>query len=291
MTASLDRRTALGALAALLSTAGIARASDPLAAILNPPDGPPMASLGLIARRGDGSVALRLAAGEAFGPSGPRPFDLDSPFRVASVSKMIAASAFVPLALRTGLDLDADASDLVGFRLRHPAYASAPITVRMLLSHTSGLRNGPSYPLPLGHRLSEAFTLGERHYDGGAWFGPPEHRPGDWFAYADVNFALVAQILERRTGERFDRHMTRVLFEPLKLDIGYNWSGVSAAKRARAVAAVRRIDGRWAMQVDGTVPPAPQMTLTRASDAPEMTSRPIIPATTASCFRRKAGCA
>jgi CubicO group peptidase (beta-lactamase class C family) len=260
-----DRRTVTAALAALL-TGGAEPRSAPLAAILHPPGGPPMASAGLISRRGDGSVALKLAGGDAFGPAGQRPFGLDMPFRVASISKMIAASVFVPLALRRGFDLDADVSGSLGFRLRHPAWPDTPITARMLLTHTSGLRNGPSYPVPLGRRLSEAFSADGRHYDGGGWFGPPEHRPGEWFAYADVNFALVAQILEQLTAERFDRHMRRALFQPLGLDIGYNWSGVSPAKRARAAAGVRQVDGAWTPQVDATVPPYPQPTLTVAPE-------------------------
>ena len=190
-----------------------------------------MASAGLIARRGDGSVAVKLVGGEAFGPAGQRPFGLDMPFRVASVSKMIATSVFLPLAKARGFDLDADVSGPLGFRLRHPAWPDTAITTRMLLTHTSGLRNGPSYPVPLGHKLAEAFLADGRHYDAGGWFGPAEHRPGAWFAYADVNFALVAQLMEHLTGERFDIHMRKALFQPLGLDIGYNWSGVSQAKR------------------------------------------------------------
>jgi CubicO group peptidase (beta-lactamase class C family) len=262
-----DRRTVTTALAVLFATAARSRAAEGLAGGIVPP----MASAGIIARRSDGSIAFQAAMGEAFGPAGVRPFALDQPFRVASVSKMVAASVFVPLAQRTGLDLDGDASDFVGFKLRHPAWPKTPITPRMLLSHTSALRNGPSYPVPLGHRLAEAFEPGGRHYDAGGWFGPTEHRPGDWFAYADVNFALIAQILERRTGERFDLHMRRALFQPLGLDIGYNWSGVSPAKRALAAPGVHRIDGQWVSQVDAAVPPYPALPFTRPADAPGLT--------------------
>lgn len=262
MTPSPDRRTVLSTLAALLSTGGAPARPGGLQDVLEPPGGPRMACAGLIARRGDGSVAMQAAAGSA----GGRPFSLDRPFRVASVSKMVAASVFIPLAQKSGLDLDGDASDLVGFRLRHPAHPDVPITTRMLLSHTSGLRNGPSYPVPLGRKLSEGFIEGGRHYDAGGWFGPPEHQPGEWFAYADVNFALVAQILERRTGERFDVAMRTALFRPLGLDIGYNWSSVSAAKRALAAPAVQLEADVWKPQVDGAVPPYPKIAFTRGPE-------------------------
>ena len=268
-----DRRTVLAMLAAATST-GAARSPDALSRILNPAAGPPMASAGLIARRADGSVALQVAGGDAFGPAGQRPFSLDLPFRVASVSKMIATSVFLLLAMKQGFDLDADASEPLGFRLRHPAWPDTAISTRMLLTHTSGLRNGTSYPVPLGHKLSEAFTQGARHYDAGGWFGPPQHQPGAWFAYADVNFALVGQLLERLTGERFDLVMHRALFRPLRLDIGYNWSGVSPAKRARAAAGVRRFGGPWTAQVDASVPPFPTPSLTRAPGAELEAYRP-----------------
>lgn len=262
------RRAVVQSLGALLCSAAARGDAGALEAVLNPPGGPPMASAGIIARHGDGRVALRLAGGQAFGPAGPRPFALDQPFRVASVSKMIAAAAFAPLALAKGLDLDGDASPLVGFRLRHPAHPDVAITPRMLLSHTGGLRNGKTYPVPLGRKLEAAFLPGGRHYDDGAWFGPAEHRPGDWFAYADVNFALVAQMLERASGERFDLHLNRVLFRPLGLDVGYNWSGVSQARRARAAAAVHRDGGQWTTQVDAAVPEAPKIAFTRPPEAP-----------------------
>lgn len=267
MAVKLDRRSISIALAASIATAAN-RGPDPrLASQMEPAAGTPMASLGIIARRGDGSAVLRLNAGRAFRASRLRPFNPALPFRVASVSKMIAATVFLSFASRSGLGLDGDVSDLLGFRLRHPAWPHAPVTPRMLLGHTSGLRNGPSYPVPFGRKLAEAFTPKGRHYDAGGWFGPAANRPGTWFAYADVNFALLAQILERLTGERFDLYMQRSLFKPLGLDIGYNWSGVSDRRRAEAAAGVRWLLGTWTAQVDGEVLPAPWIPVSRAPDA------------------------
>lgn len=262
-----NRRTLMTALAAVAATGSAGGPESAFTSILQPHQGQPMASAGVIARHGDGSVALRAATGQAFSKRGARPFGVNQPFRVASVSKMIAATAFLTLALKTGLDLDADASDLLGFRLRHPACPDVAITTRMLLGHTSGLQNGPSYPVPFDHALAGAFQPGARHFDEGGWFGPAKHKPGTWFAYADVNFALLAQILERRTGTRFDRHMQHTLFQPLGLNIGYNWSGVSDSRRARAAAGIRWLRGKWTLQVDGEVQRAPWLPIQRAQES------------------------
>ena len=265
MTRAPDRRTVALGLAGL----GLAAAKAPLQGLIASADGPGTLSAGLIARGANGRIMRQIALGRAWGPAGAyRPFTLDAPFRVASVSKMIATVAIIPLFSAKGVSLDSDASDHLGFRLRHPAFPDMPITPRMLLSHTSGLRNGPSYPVPLGHALSEAFLPGGRHYDEGQWFGPAAYRPGAWFTYADVNFALLAQMAETLSGQRFDLFMHQTLFVPLGLDIGYNWSGVSAERRARAAAGMRWLNGAWTPQVDAPPPPFPDLFLARAKDVP-----------------------
>ena len=249
------RRGVIGAGAATFGGLALA-AGDPLGALLSDgPDG--LLSAGVIARRGDGGPALAAGAGRRLRADAVSPFGLDDPFRVASVSKMIAAVGFMRLVETGRVGLDDDASDRLGFRLRHPAFPDRAIRIRHLLSHTSALRNGPSYPVPAGHALREAFDPAGRHWDGGAWFGPPGRAPGEWFAYADVNFCLIAQIIERLTGERFDRYMSRTVLAPLGLDAGYNWSGVSQAKRDRGSPARRWLEDRWTVQVDGEIPAAP----------------------------------
>lgn len=222
-----------------------------------------MASAGIMARGPDGRLTVSVCGGSAQTPSGLTAFRADQPFRVASVSKMFAAICLVRLIPDR---LDRDISPILGFDLRHPAFPDRPITTRMILSHTSGLRNGDSYPVPFSHALSEAFQPDGRHFDSGSWFGPASQAPGDWFTYADVNFALAAQMVERLTGERFDLHVRRVLFAPAGLDIGYNWSGVSSRRRTRAAAGLRWEGGGWQAQVDASPPAFPQIALYRGDD-------------------------
>jgi D-alanyl-D-alanine carboxypeptidase len=164
------------------------------------------------------------------------------------------------------VDLDSDVSIFLGEPLRHPAFADIAITPRMLLSHTSGLRNGADFPVPFNRSLLARLSEAAREENYGGWFAPAYERPGGWFSYSDTNFAVLAQIIERVTSVRFDAYMRETLFAPLDLDIGYNWSGVSQAKRDHAAAACRWDGAAWSAQVDGAPPPAPEIALYRGDN-------------------------
>ena len=177
-----------------------------------------------------------------------RALTVDTPMRVASISKAVVAVAVMRLVEAGRLDLDGDVSRWLGWQLRNPALPDTPVTLRALLSHTSGIEDGPGYALPLGTAIRDVM-------------GDPAHwgaMPGARFSYANLNYGLVATVMEAATGERFDRLMTRLVLAPLGLDAGYNWSGASNAAVARAAVLYRKgrdetaIDpaGPWVAQVD-----------------------------------------
>lgn len=171
-----------------------------------------------------GSITARTAHGHA-GPN--RAFTPGTPVRVASVSKLVTTLGVMRLVEAGTLDLDRDVSDYLGWRLRNPAFPDAAVTLRQLLSHTSGLIDaGDDYAVPLGRTLQGA--IGPANWS--------SHAPGTWFHYTNYNFPVVAQVMERVTGERFDRLMARLVLAPLELDACYNWTTCSDG--AVAVAAV-----------------------------------------------------
>ncbi|RYY92389.1 MAG: class C beta-lactamase-related serine hydrolase, partial [Alphaproteobacteria bacterium] len=63
----------------------------------------------------------------------------DDPVRVASISKLVVAIGVLRLVEQGKLSLDDDVSQKLGWPLRHPAYPDRPITLRLLLSHRTGL--------------------------------------------------------------------------------------------------------------------------------------------------------
>ncbi|MEO5630098.1 MAG: serine hydrolase domain-containing protein [Thermomonas sp.] len=157
-----------------------------------------------------------------------RPITADDPARIASISKLVVTIGVMRLVEQGKLDLDADVSKQLGWTLRNPAFPDRAITLRMLLSHTSSLTDGAGYwNVPLG---SSTRMLAD---DPKAW--DPAHAPGTYFRYTNFNFPLVAQLMERATGERFDQLMRRLVLFPMKLDACFNWSGCSDAAIARAV--------------------------------------------------------
>lgn len=160
-----------------------------------------------------------------------RPLTADDPVRVASISKLVVAIGVMRLVDRRGIDLDADVSRYLGWTLRHPAYPDRPITLAMLLSHRSGLADGIDYVLPLDADLETALR------DPAAW--DRSRRPGGAFAYANINFPVIAAAMEGATGERFDRLMHQLVFAPLRIDACYNWTMCSDDVVARAVTLYR----------------------------------------------------
>ena len=175
----------------------------------------------------------------------------DDPVRIASVSKLVTALGVMRLVDSGKLDLDRDVSDYLGYPLRNPAFPDLKITLRLLLSHQSSLLDGDDrYIIPLGETLQQRLT------EPAVW--DRAHAPGSgWFHYTNLNFPVVASVMERVTGERFDRLMQRLVLRPLKLDACFNWSGCSAAAAARAVVLYRASGEVAKDDLHGTLPACP----------------------------------
>ena len=150
------------------------------------------------------------------------------PVRIASISKLVTAIGVMRLVEAGKLDLDADVSGYLGWELRNPAFPDTPITLRLLLSHRSSLTDAAGYwQTPLGGKISDILA------DPRAW--DDSHAPGQYFRYTNLNFPLVAQVMERATGERFDLLMDRLVLEPLGIEGCFNWANCNEASVARAV--------------------------------------------------------
>lgn len=213
----MRRMTRLALMASLLlfalPTAVAAQATGPVAAVRVAFD-----------RDGITDIDLHGLADRATG----RRVTAGDPVRIASISKLVTAIGVMRLVEAGKLDLDADVGELFGWPLRNPAFPETPITLRLLMSHRSSLTDAAGYwQTPLGGDLHEILE------DPRAW--DDKHAPGTYFRYTNLNFPLVAQVMERATGERFDRLMARLVLDPLGVEGCFNWAGCGDAAVARAV--------------------------------------------------------
>jgi uncharacterized protein YbbC (DUF1343 family)/CubicO group peptidase (beta-lactamase class C family) len=131
------------------------------------------------------------------------PMTKDTIFDAASITKAVAtAPSIFFLVQRGGISLDAPVRNYL------PEIADGEITVRHLLTHTSGLRSG----LDLSTDWS-GYTEGIKR----ALAETPRNRPGAVFRYSDINYILLGEIVQRVSGMRLDVFARENIFKPLRM--------------------------------------------------------------------------
>ena len=233
-----------------------------LAAIVNDAQRP-LSGLSVLAIR-DGKVAYQQQFGyrrlDTTGAGKAAPVTPPTLFRIASISKMMTTFGVMKLVEDGKLALDEDIGNYLGFAVRNPHYPGHAITLRHLLSHTSTLRDDAGYFWGAGTSLREVLVP-----DGRMWARDGE--PGRHFTYSNLNWGVIGTIMERASGERFDRLMQRLLLAPLGVKGGYNPSEFSAQEVADTATLYRKrtrdteiwdSQGPWIAQVDDFGVTAPQ---------------------------------
>ncbi|WP_258726871.1 serine hydrolase domain-containing protein [Cellulomonas sp. NS3] len=169
-------------------------------------DGVPGAVLTVVA---DGAVVHAAGYGVADLATGT-PFDPDrSLVRIASVTKLLTATAVMQQVEAGRLDLDADVNRYLT-TFRFPPTFPHPVTVRDLLDHTAGFeergvgigaRDAADVP-PLAQTLAR--DMPARIYP-----------PGEVAAYSNYGAALAGHLVEQVSGEPYAPYLQRHVLDPL----------------------------------------------------------------------------
>jgi len=142
-----------------------------------------------------------------------RPAKVDTNFRIASISKILTAEAVLKLVDQGLLQLDepivGPIADTIGLTLFDERARN--ITIRQLLSHTSGISNFLKIFFEAGFydqmgMLTE--TLGQ----------PLATEPGSTFKYSNVNFVLLGKAIELATGIAYQDAVKELVLDPLGLN-------------------------------------------------------------------------
>ncbi|HZB34274.1 MAG TPA: serine hydrolase [Streptosporangiaceae bacterium] len=168
----------------------------------------------------DGVIAAHSAMGYALRYADDAPTELprdqwismrdDTIFDLASVSKLFTALVAVQQAERGALDLDAP---VTAYLPEFGGHGKDVITVKQLLTHTSGLR--PDLPF---------YNYPTRDEQRAALFAEtPRAAPGTAYIYSDLNLIALQFVLDRATGRSLDALVRDDITRPLGMtDTGYN---------------------------------------------------------------------
>ncbi len=166
-----------------------------------------------------------------------KPTNPDIIYIIASITKTIVGTALMQLYEQGLFDLDDDVNKFLPFNLRNPNFPNDPITIRMLLTHTSSLNDNdltPNYywfnfsgdppfcffPEPY---LKEFLLPGGLYYTPSVW--STDYRPGEYRIYANVGFDLISYLVEIISGEPFLEYCDNHIFSPLDMKhTGFNFS-------------------------------------------------------------------
>jgi len=178
----------------------------------------------------------------------------DTKYRIASISKFVMTTAMMKLADSRKLDLDEDVSTYLGFLLRNPAHPDHPITVRMLLLHTSSINEGRGYDnflMATYNNVSNPSSFSELLVPGGKYYTEDMWRreaPSEYYTYCNANFGLAGTVIEKITGQRFEDYMQQNLFVPLGINASYIPEGVTDINNLAVI--YNNEDGKWVAQTD-----------------------------------------
>jgi beta-N-acetylhexosaminidase len=159
-----------------------------------------------------GKVSLHSFGKQTYEAKSPN-IAIDTMYDIASLTKVVATTTIVAK-LAEGdfparLDLDANVERYL------PEWASGPqpewrhrVTIRHLLTHTSGL---PPFKEYWRTSKSKQDTLSKIFAE------PLDYEPGKKEVYSDLGIILMAEIIERLTGQKLDMLAREYVFSPLAM--------------------------------------------------------------------------
>ncbi|PJJ18275.1 CubicO group peptidase (beta-lactamase class C family) [Janthinobacterium sp. 67] len=142
------------------------------------------------------------------------PMQADTRMQVGSVGKVALALGVLRLVSEDKLTLDTPLQQVLPeVALRNPWLASDPVRIRHLLAHTSGIDNV---------RFWQAFSLNPapdtplaEAFDGGGNLLRVRARPGSRYAYSNMGYGLLGMVIEKVTGQPYERYLDAQLLQPL----------------------------------------------------------------------------
>jgi len=136
-------------------------------------------------------------------------------FSICSISKLFTSVAIMQLYEKGKLRLDDSVSmHLPKYNLKQQYKLTGPVTIRGLLTHSSGLPResdypywtGPEYPFPTQQQISDRLGSQQTLYP-----------PATYFQYSNLGMTLLGEIVEKISGKPYDVYVEENILKPLRL--------------------------------------------------------------------------
>jgi CubicO group peptidase (beta-lactamase class C family) len=130
-------------------------------------------------------------------------------FRIASITKTFTGTATLILRDRGKLDLDDPVAKHLSWFAYKNAYPDEPVTIRHLLTHTSGLPREAAFPywseneFPTREQMIEAFKTQESIFE-----------PGTRIKYSNLAMALLGEVVAKASGMPYGQYIQTAILDP-----------------------------------------------------------------------------
>ncbi|MFD6277487.1 serine hydrolase domain-containing protein [Streptomyces sp. NPDC060209] len=151
-----------------------------------------------------------------------KPMPQNGRFRIGSATKTFTAAVVLQLVGEGRMSLDDTVEQWLPGVVRGNGNDGSRTTVRMLLQHTSGIRDvGPEIAALKsadGYRAERFRTYTSGELVGLAMQDPPRFTPpGTGWSYSNTNYILAAMIIDKVTGRSWAREVKDRIIRPLDL--------------------------------------------------------------------------
>ncbi len=148
----------------------------------------------------------------------------DTPFIIASISKAVTYINLLQLYDQGRVQLDVDINQYLPFSVRNPNFPDQVITIRMLMTHMSSLKDsgidvytrGADTPIALANFVRDYFTPGQTYYNAEENFYA--QAPGTQVNYSNMGTALAGFVVESVAKVPFYQFSQTNLFAPLTMN-------------------------------------------------------------------------
>lgn len=153
------------------------------------------------------------------------PMTKSSVLGVASISKLITATAVMQLHDQNLINVNSPINKYLPFKIQHPNHPDYDIKISQILNHTASISNGPSLwrtytcfekEISLEEWTKSYFLPGGKFYDSDGNFG--KHRPGDGFLYTNAGYGLLSYLVEYVSDQSFNEYCKKNIFDPIGMN-------------------------------------------------------------------------